>query len=123
MKLLTTLCAGAALALALPGFSADQSLTSQKQRASYGIGMNVGNRFKNDVIELDVDAFMKGFKDALAGTKPALSDAELKDAMDNLRKDVESKVSEQGGKNKKEGEDFLAKNKTQKGVQIGRAHV
>jgi FKBP-type peptidyl-prolyl cis-trans isomerase FklB len=116
MKLLTTLCAGAALALALPGFSADATLSSQKQRASYGIGMNVGKRFKNDVIELDIDAFIKGFKDAMGDVKPALSEAELSDAMASLRKDVEQKVSEQGSKNKKEGDDFLAKNKTQKGV-------
>ena len=117
MKLVTSLCAGAALALAVSGTSADQSLATQKQRASYGIGMNVGNRFKNDVIDLDTDAFIKGFKDALAGAKPALTEAELNDAMANLRKDVEAKVNEQGSKNKKEGEDFLAKNKTEKGVQ------
>lgn len=117
MKLIPTFCAGAALALALSGQSADQNLTTQKQRASYGVGMNVGKRFKSDLIELDMDAFMRGFKDALSDAKPALTEAELGEAMANLRKDVEAKAGEQAGKNKKEGEDFLAKNKTQKGVQ------
>jgi len=118
MKLFTTICASAALALGLAGFAADPALTTQKQRSSYGVGMNVGKRFKHDLIDLDMDAFMRGFKDALSDAKPALTEAELADAMNNLRKDVEAKAGEQAGKNKKEGEAFLAKNKSEKGVQM-----
>jgi FKBP-type peptidyl-prolyl cis-trans isomerase FklB len=111
------LCVGAALALTLSTFSADPGLASQKQRSSYGVGMNVGKRFKHDLLEIDVDAFMRGFKDALGDTKPALTDAELTEAMAYLRGEVERRVGEQASANKKEGEDFLAKNKSEKGVQ------
>ncbi len=117
MKLVSTLCAGAVLALALPGFGADQGLATQKQRSSYGVGMNVGKRFKHDLLEIDLDSFMRGFKDALSDAKPALTDEELNEAMASLRKDVEKRTADQASKQKKEGDDFLAKNKTEKGVQ------
>jgi FKBP-type peptidyl-prolyl cis-trans isomerase FklB len=117
MKLVRTLWAGVALALTFSSFSADQGLTTQKQKSSYGIGMNVGKRFKHDLLDIDMDAFVKGFKDGLNDTKPALTDDELNEVMSNLRKDVEQKAGEQLAKNKKEGEDFLARNKSEKGVQ------
>jgi len=78
--------------------------------------MNVCNRFHNDSIDLDIDAFMRGFKDALADAKPALSETELKEALVNLQKDVEQRTNEQASKNKKTADDFLAKNKGEKGV-------
>jgi len=118
MKLVSIFCVGAALTLGSSPFAAEpKPLTSQKEKSSYGVGMNVGKRFKHDLIELDVDSFMRGFKDALSDTKPALTDAELNDVMGALRKDVEQRAGEQSTKNKKEGEEFLAKNKSQKGVE------
>jgi FKBP-type peptidyl-prolyl cis-trans isomerase FklB len=117
MKLASTLWVGAALTLSVSAFSADASLATQKQRSSYGVGMNVGKRFRHESIDLDFDAFVKGFKDAMTDAKPGLTDAELNEAMAKLRTDVEQKASEQGEKSKKEGADFLAKNKNEKGVQ------
>src|SRR4051812_4339448 len=108
---------GAAFLLAGNLHSADvKPLTTQKEKASYGVGMNVGKRFHSDSIELDIEAFMRGFKDALADAKPALTEAELKEAMANLQKDVEQKTSEQASKNKKSADEFMAKNKGEKGV-------
>jgi len=117
MKLVQTLSVGAALAFTLHGFSAEKGLDTPKQRSSYGVGMNVGKRFKHDMLEIDTDAFMRGFKDALADAKPALTDAELNEAMMSLKKDVEAKVTAQANQNKKAGDEFLAKNKGEKGVQ------
>ncbi len=117
MKSVSTLWVGAALALTVPAFSADPSLATQKQRASYGVGMNVGKSFKHEMIDLDLDAFTRGFKDVMTDAKLGLTDAELNEAMSKLRTDVQQKVSEAGEKSKKEGTDFLAKNKTEKGVQ------
>ena len=107
--------AGAALALAFDLCAADDKpLSNQKEKASYGVGMNVGKSFKSDLIELDVDAFFRGFKDALASAKPAFTEAELEQAMTALRADVTRKSEERMNINKKAGEDFLAKNKEDK---------
>lgn len=86
-------------------------LTTQEEKASYGVGMNVGSRFKNDLITLDIDAFVRGFRDAISGAKPALSDKEISEAVSSLTREVEKKMAEQGEKNKKAGEAFLLENK------------
>jgi FKBP-type peptidyl-prolyl cis-trans isomerase len=111
----------AAVALAWESGAADaaasKGLESQKQKASYGVGMNVGKSFRSDLIDLDIDAFMNGFKDALAGKESAVSTADLEKAMADLRADVSKKSEERAAANKKSGEDFLAKNKTNKDVK------
>jgi FKBP-type peptidyl-prolyl cis-trans isomerase FkpA/FKBP-type peptidyl-prolyl cis-trans isomerase FklB len=110
--------AAAVAALAFETVAADgKALDSQKQKASYGVGMNVGKSFKSDLIDLDVDAFMVGFKDALAGKESALSSAELEKAMAALRDDVTKRTEERAMSNKKASEEFLAKNKTAKDVK------
>jgi FKBP-type peptidyl-prolyl cis-trans isomerase len=117
MKSLIYLLAGAATALAVEIHAADEKpLATQKEKASYGVGINVGKGFKSDLIDLDIDAFFRGFKDALAGAKPALTEAELEQALTALRADVSKKSEERATGNKKAGEDFLAKNKTAKSV-------
>lgn len=110
--------AAAIAAMALETVAADtKGLDSQKQKASYGVGMNVGKSFRSDLIELDVEAFVTGFKDALAGKESAVSSAELEKAMAELRADVNKRADERVTTNKKAGEEFLAKNKTAKDVK------
>ena len=120
MKELKSLFVGAgvaAAALAFDATAADAKLETQKQKASYGVGANVGKSFKSDVIELDLEAFMAGFKDAMAGKESAVSQAELEKALAEMRDDVTKKTAERAVGNKKAGEDFLAKNKTAKDVK------
>jgi FKBP-type peptidyl-prolyl cis-trans isomerase FkpA/FKBP-type peptidyl-prolyl cis-trans isomerase FklB len=60
---------------------------------------------------------MSGFKDALAGKESAVNPADLEKAMADLRADVSKKSEERAATNKKAGEEFLAKNKTNKDVK------
>ena len=114
MKSFRYLLAGAAFALACDSSAADSKpLESQKQKASYGVGMNVGKSFKSDLIDLDIDAFVAGFKDAIGGKESAVSAADMEKAMADLRADVSKKSDERMAVNKKSGEEFLAKNKAE----------
>ena len=50
------------------GFSAkSQTEMTKEQKTSYALGINVGNDFNRNGIELDYDAFVQGLKDAFAG--------------------------------------------------------
>jgi FKBP-type peptidyl-prolyl cis-trans isomerase FklB len=120
MKALKYWMAGAAFALACdlaaaepkPAASqSEKSLTTQKEKASYGVGMNVGKSFKSDLIDLDTDAFVRGFKDALAGANPAVTEEDLEKAITAMRDDVARKSGDRIAANKKAGQEFLAKNK------------
>ncbi|HEX7861628.1 MAG TPA: FKBP-type peptidyl-prolyl cis-trans isomerase [Verrucomicrobiae bacterium] len=121
MKELKSLFVGAGVAavaaLTFDSAAADAKLETQKQKASYGVGANVGKSFKSDLIDLDLEAFMTGFKDALAGKESAVSQAELEKALAEMRDDVTKKTAERAAGNKKTGEDFLAKNKAAKDVK------
>jgi FKBP-type peptidyl-prolyl cis-trans isomerase len=91
-------------------------LTTPKQKASYAIGVNIGKGMKQQGVDADLDIILKGMKDGAAGNA-ALTDQEMQEAMMNLQKDMQSKAAEIGVKSKKEGEDFLAANKSKEGVK------
>jgi FKBP-type peptidyl-prolyl cis-trans isomerase FkpA len=91
-------------------------LSNPKLKASYVIGVNIGKGMKSQGVDIDADMVMKGLKDGLAD-KPALTDDEMKEALMNLQKDMQSRVAELGVKSKKEGEDYLAANKSKEGVK------
>jgi FKBP-type peptidyl-prolyl cis-trans isomerase len=109
-------------------------LTTAKQKESYALGVNVGRQISQQPADLDVATLMRGLKDALQGTKPQLTDDELKAALAQLRSEMDAKIQAQnaaaqqangavgaanqalGEANLKEGQDFLASNMTKDGV-------
>ena len=108
------LLAGSALAQEKP------DLKNPKQRASYCIGADIGSNFKRQDLDVDAKALLAGLADGLAG-KPALTEAEMRETLNNFRKDMmakmESKQKTDGEKNLKEGEAFLAANGKKDGVK------
>jgi FKBP-type peptidyl-prolyl cis-trans isomerase FklB len=98
------------------------TLTTQKQKASYALGMQIGGTLKRQGVGASVDAALtaRGLKDALAGSKMLLTDDEEKAALTQLQTEVraaqEAKAHEAGSANRKEGEAFLAENKSKEGI-------
>ncbi len=95
-------------------------LKTQKQKASYGIGMEIGTNFKEQFPDVDVDAMVRGFRDALAGAKPAIAKPELDSVMAVFQQEMVQRRSERiavaGAKNLKEGETYCSENKGKPGV-------
>ena len=98
------------------------TLSTQKDKVSYGIGMSVGMSLKRDGIDVDTDLLLKGVRDTLSGGKTLLSDEEFRATLAALQKDLMDKKAEAAkqiaDKNKKEGEAFLAENKKKEGVVV-----
>jgi len=96
------------------------SLKSLKEKASYSIGLNIGNNMKNQSAEIDLEAFAVGFKDAFSEKEPKISENERQEALKQFQKEMmamaEAKHNEVAGKNQKESEKFLVENKKKKGV-------
>lgn len=94
--------------------------TTQKEKASYAIGMNIGRGLKKDDVDVDVEMLARGMKDAIAGNKQLITDEEAKSAVEALQVDVRKHMQEVHdaaiAKNAKEGEAFLAANKAKPGV-------
>jgi FKBP-type peptidyl-prolyl cis-trans isomerase FklB len=97
-----------------------QALTTQKDKASYAIGLNIGKSLHKDSVDVDPNIIAQGLKDGLAGGKTLLTDDEMKSAMitlqADLRKRQEAEMQLAGEANKKEGEAFMAANKSKEGV-------
>jgi FKBP-type peptidyl-prolyl cis-trans isomerase FklB len=93
--------------------------TTQKEKLSYAIGMNLGRQFKNQSVDIDPAMLAQGVRDALAG-KTALTEDDARAVMTAFQEEMRSKqaamMAQAGEKNAKEGEAFLAANKSKDGV-------
>ena len=110
------------LFLSSTAFSQEKTiLKSRDEKVSYGIGLDIGNKLKDQFEILDHDLVIKGMKDAFSKADPLISDEEFQEAFSELQKELVAKQeklrSAQAEKNKKEGEEFLASNKNKPGVK------
>jgi FKBP-type peptidyl-prolyl cis-trans isomerase FklB len=106
-----------ALAIGIGGASAvaqsNVKLTTHRDSVSYAMGVTLAEEMKKKgVVEVDMDKVMAGLKDQLAG-KALLEAAEASQCANAESKKMQEVKKEV---NKKEGEAFLAKNKSEKGV-------
>lgn len=95
-------------------------LNSDKARESYALGMYFGQGWKKSDMDIDVDLLMRGIKESQAGGATLLTQQQMTDALNDLRKTVamnhQKAQAEESKKNQAEGEAFLAANKTKPGV-------
>ena len=98
------------------------ALKTQKDKASYALGMKIGGDLHRQGVGTAVDPAIvaRGLRDALAGSKPLLTEEDEKAALIQLQSQVigaqQAKAHEAGAANRKEGEEFLAANKSKPGV-------
>lgn len=96
------------------------ALKTQKDKASYAIGLNIGKNLHRDSVDVDPNILLRGLKDGLTGGKTLLTDDETRAALATLQNDVHQRMAVKmqavGEANKKAGEAFLAANKTKQGV-------
>jgi FKBP-type peptidyl-prolyl cis-trans isomerase FklB len=100
------------------------TLDTEKDKVSYAIGMNIGKglsqNLKQSGVEVDSDILLRALKDALSGGKLLLTDQEVQATLTALQTEVREKIALQQQQlaetNKKEGDAFLAANKTKEGV-------
>jgi FKBP-type peptidyl-prolyl cis-trans isomerase FklB len=96
------------------------TLKGQKERVSYALGLDLGNQFRQQGVEVNPDLFLRGLRDALGGGEALLSELEARAAIaelqDQIKKKQQAITKELGEKNRKEGEAFLAANKLKEGV-------
>jgi len=99
------------------------ALTTQKAKNSYALGMSIGTGLKKQGVATAVDPALvsRGLRDALAAGKTAMTEDEMRSALQQLRTQVqgaqEAKAHTEGATARKQGEDFLAANKSKPGIQ------
>jgi FKBP-type peptidyl-prolyl cis-trans isomerase FklB len=95
------------------------ALKTEKDKFSYALGMNLGNSLHKQSVPIDPAILQRGLKDALAG-KTLMTEDEARAAVlavqTEMRKKMQETMQAAGAANKKEGDAFLAANKTKEGV-------
>lgn len=121
MKALLIALVGIALVACQTSADDKTVLKNEKDKISYSIGLNIGNNFKNQSIDVDVDVLVKGVKDAISGNKTLMSEKEVQETLTAFQNDMRTKQAERAKamaeKNKKEGETFLTENKKKEGIK------
>jgi FKBP-type peptidyl-prolyl cis-trans isomerase FklB len=98
----------------------EPALKTQKDKVSYGIGVDIATGFKQRGLDLDIETLIKGLRDGYAGGKTLMTEEEMRTTLTAYQKELQEKESAAikaiAEKNKTEGEAFLAANKTKEGV-------
>jgi FKBP-type peptidyl-prolyl cis-trans isomerase FklB len=112
MVLLTTIAASAQ--------DAAPELKTDKDKLSYALGMNLGQNFRKQGLDVDPAMFAKAFAEAFNTGKTAMSDQDMQTvltaAAQEFRKKQAAVQSEKAQQSQKDGEKFLADNKTKDSV-------
>ncbi|MES1241555.1 MAG: FKBP-type peptidyl-prolyl cis-trans isomerase [Acidobacteriota bacterium] len=92
-----------------------------QDKASYIIGLNLGQSLKNQDVPCSQDLIVQGLRDGLAGANPLLTAEEIQAAMQEFQQQItaqqETKRKAEGEKNLKTSQAFLDQNKTRKEVK------
>ncbi len=112
--------------LSVPGIvlAADggNELETFKDKLSYSMGLDMGTYLNGMGEELDYERLVLGLKTGFDGSTPVLSKEEMQSVQQEFaqkvraKQEAEMKVIQE--KNKKAGDDYLAKNKEKKGVVV-----
>ena len=106
---------GLALIACNEGQKKEVSLDSDMDKVSYGMGLNIGKNFKQQELDMNVDAIAEGMRDALAGQQ-RLDDEVIKASAEAVRDREMEKQRALSDAQSQKGVEFLAENAKREGV-------
>ncbi len=96
--------------------AADAPLTTETQKFSYTVGVQMGQTLKRDAKDIDVDLVARAIKDVLGDKKLQLSQEDMQKTMESFQQKQQQKQASAAEKNEKAGAEYLAANKKKDGV-------
>ncbi len=103
-------------ALVTSGTALAQDITSDKGKISYAIGYQIGAGLADRGMEVDINTVTRAVQDAFAKKPPAVPEQAMKDAMAKLDAKMKAEADKMLGDNKRTADQFMAENKSKKGV-------
>jgi FKBP-type peptidyl-prolyl cis-trans isomerase len=96
-------------------------LKDLKDKESYSLGYQFGQSLKTQGLTINLEVYTSGIQDALGGTKPLLSQEEIRKTVSELQERVmaarQKELREKAEKNLSEGKVFTEENKKKEGVK------
>ncbi|MCK2045827.1 MULTISPECIES: FKBP-type peptidyl-prolyl cis-trans isomerase [Chromohalobacter] len=118
-RLMTAVAFGGLVATPLLAMAAPQS---DEAKLSYSIGATLGQSIKQDISDLDTDAFTQAVEDVYAGDDLQMSDDEIAATLSDFQKqkmaEQKKEKAQSAEKNRKASEAFLEENAKKDGVKV-----
>ena len=108
-------------ALLATGSALAQDTTSDKGKLSYAIGFQIGGGLADRKMDIDVATVAKALQDAYAKKPPAVPEAAMRDALSKFESKAKADMDKTLTDNKREGDAFMAANRSKKGASPSRA--
>jgi len=93
-----------------------QDLTSDKQKFSYAVGVQIGQNLKAQSLDVDSKALIQGMTDTISKAPLKLTIPEMEQAVKTYQEQEQKRLADVGEKNKVAGEAFLVENKKNKDI-------
>ena len=97
------------------------ALTDRKEKESYSLGYQFGKNMKFQGVDIDIDVYSSGIRDALDGKAPRMTPEEIRAAINGLQQRLkvaqQEALKQEGEKNLAQGKAFLADNGKKDGVK------
>ncbi|MBK27472.1 MAG: peptidylprolyl isomerase [Verrucomicrobiales bacterium] len=110
------------IASSITAFTAEnKNPSTPTEKFSYAVGMQIGNDFKTKEVEIDFEKFIAGVKAAYLSDVTLITEDDAKVILEEAWKSYQAKAKAKRdviiNKNKKEGNEFLTKNRKKTGVK------
>jgi FKBP-type peptidyl-prolyl cis-trans isomerase FklB len=96
-------------------------LKDQKDKESYSLGYQFGKNLKFQEVDINLDVYTSGIKDALGGKESQMSQEEIRTTISDLQKRItaerQKELKEKAAKNLEESKKFLPENQKKEGVK------
>lgn len=106
------------MALGLVSWGQAAELKTDIQKFSYAAGYQIGQSLKRDAGDVDMKALAEAIEDAVKDRPSQMSAQDMQSAFNKRREAQMAKMQKKGEASKKDGEDYLAKNKKKPGVTV-----
>ena len=96
-------------------------LKDQKDKESYSLGYQFGQSLKSQGVDINMEIYASGIKDALGGKEPQMTSEEIRSTVTNLQQRLmaaqQKTQKEQAAKNLSKSKAFLAENGKKEGIK------
>jgi FKBP-type peptidyl-prolyl cis-trans isomerase FklB len=96
-------------------------LKDQKDKESYSLGYQFGQNLKFQGVDVNLDIYTSGIKDALGGKEPRMSQEDIRATITNLQQRLQAarqkELKEMAAKNLDESKKFLSENQKKEGIK------
>ena len=121
MKYLLTTLLSIALLSSVCHAQGKLELKDQKDKESYSLGYQFGQSLKSQGVDINLDIYGSGIKDAFGGKEPQMSQEEIRATLTSLQQRLmaaqQKELKEKAAKNLEEGKKFLVENQKKGGIK------